>query len=745
MWRSIHSALGLVSLVLVVALALSGAILSAYPVKDAFSVEVQPVGGMTVADLAGRVAAELTNVQAIHRMPSGRVEVDYADASGTQQKANVDPATGKIISAETGQGWLNEALKTFHRSFFLGQTGRIIAGIGAALMALVSIFGVLLLISRMGGITRIFDRAKGDAAGRIHTTLSRLALLPFLLSAITGSYVVLTEFEILPVVAAQSAAYPASADYTGPSVSPARLQGLAAVPLSDLRNLQFPYPDDPTDIFTLKTDAGLTMVDQFNGDVLEVVPATASERVYAWLYALHTGEGMAWLGTLLGLAALLSPVIAGLGLAVWARRRGKSRANVPQNAPAHSAEIVILVASEGGSTWGFARVLHQSLTAAGKSVHLAVMDSFRNRYDSAKQVLFLAATYGNGHAPDAAVGFLKSLRESTDLPKWSSAVVGFGDRAFAQYCQFAKDIDATLEDRGWPQLLPPSFINRQSAQAFASWGIALGDALGLPLTLTHEVEVPATRSLQLIDKEVFGTETQTPTVVLRFRDLQAHRRTLWRQMMMLLTGAQRYTPTDLLGVLPPLGKVPRFYSVASASSDDSVEICVRKQTGGECSTYLCDLEIGGVVQAFARPNPEFSLPSGRRPVIMVSAGTGIAPFIGLIRENRRKRPFHLFWGGRSPGSGFHYAKQLDESLASKDLSRLVTAFSRVRDAAYVQDRVASEAPRLSALLQQGASIMVCGGDAMARAVREEFECILTPLGQTVTALKHRGRYLEDIF
>ncbi len=744
MWRSLHSALGLVSLVLVVALALSGAVLSVYPVRDSLSSQVQSTSGVTVADLAGRVAVHVQNIQAIHRLPSGRIEVDYTDASGAPQKANVAATTGAILAPETGQGWLYDTLKNFHRSLLLGTTGRYVAAAGAVLMALVSTFGALLLISRMGGIARILDRAKGHSAGRLHSTLSRLAVLPFLLSAVTGTYIVLTEFNVITVTSAQSQAFPASADYSGPPVSPGSLKGLA-VPLADLRDLQFPYNGDPTDIYTLKTDAGLTLVDQFSGAVLEQVPATASERIYAWFYALHTGEGMAWLGALLGLAALMSPLIAGLGVAVWLHRRKAGQARVARNAPAQSAEIVILVGSESGSTWGFARVLHRELTASGHAVHLAPMSAFRPRYDMAKQVFFLAATYGNGHAPESAAGLLKSLRKVPEIPRWSSAVLGFGDRAFAQYCQFAKDIDATLQDRGWPRMMQATFINRQSTQAFASWGTAVGALLGHEMTLHHEVEVPPTRTLLLTEKEVYGTEVQTPTVVLRFCDADAEDRSPLARLTARLAGAARYSPTDLLGVLPPSGNIPRFYSIASAPSNSIVEICVRKQTGGECSSYLCSLEPGETIQAFARPNPEFSLPMGRRPVVMVSAGTGIAPFIGLIRANRQRRPFHLFWGGRSPESDFLYWEQLDQSLIDQELSSLITAFSRSHDCAYVQHRVATDASRLADLLRQGASVMVCGGDAMARAVREEFDAILAPFGQSVLALKQRGRYLEDIF
>jgi sulfite reductase (NADPH) flavoprotein alpha-component len=63
----------------------------------------------------------------------------------------------------------------------------------------------------------------------------------------------------------------------------------------------------------------------------------------------------------------------------------------------------------------------------------------------------------------------------------------------------------------------------------------------------------------------------------------------------------------------------------------------------------------------------------------------------------------------------------------------------------VQDRVRDQTDRLRQLLRQGAAVMVCGGDAMAQAVRAEFETILAGIGQSVDSLKKRGAYLEDIF
>ena len=84
---------------------------------------------------------------------------------------------------------------------------------------------------------------------------------------------------------------------------------------------------------------------------------------------LHTGQGAATLGLVLGLMALGVPAMGATGVLVWlAGRRGRPR--IRGNQPAGRAETILLVGSEGGSTWGFAATLHAALTEAGQSVHV---------------------------------------------------------------------------------------------------------------------------------------------------------------------------------------------------------------------------------------------------------------------------------------------------------------------------------------------------------------------------------------
>ena len=191
--------------------------------------------------------------------------------------------------------------------------------------------------------------------------------------------------------------------------------------------------------------------------------------------------------------------------------------------------------------------------------------------------------------------------------------------------------------------------------------------------------------------------------------------------------------------------MPRFYSLASAATDGVLEICVRLRPGGECSAFLHGLQTGGRIEAFIRDNPAFRPVAGRAPLILIGAGSGVGPQAGVVRGNTAGRPVHLYFGGRSPASDFLYEHELAQHLVEHRLTSLRTAFSRSADPAYVQDRLAADAPHLRELIRHGAQVLVCGGRGMAQAVRQTLDPILHPLGMDLTTLHAAGRYVEDVY
>ncbi|MFF7586401.1 molybdopterin-dependent oxidoreductase [Kitasatospora purpeofusca] len=195
--------------------------------------------------------------------------------------------------------------------------------------------------------------------------------------------------------------------------------------------------------------------------------------------------------------------------------------------------------------------------------------------------------------------------------------------------------------------------------------------------------------------------------------------------------AVRAGAADWAAVLKPLQ--PRLYSVSSSPlvHPDEVRVTVsvvRHPNGagrirkGVCSSYLADRAADGPVPVFVRPTAHFRPPADpATPMIMIGAGTGIAPFIGFL-EDRRARghtgPNWLFFGEQRESTDFYYREELADFRASGHLDRLDLAFSRdQRNKVYVQDRMREHGLGLWDRLQNGAHLYVCGDAArMARDV-----------------------------
>ncbi|HVP17846.1 MAG TPA: cytochrome P450, partial [Spirochaetia bacterium] len=196
-----------------------------------------------------------------------------------------------------------------------------------------------------------------------------------------------------------------------------------------------------------------------------------------------------------------------------------------------------------------------------------------------------------------------------------------------------------------------------------------------------------------------------------------------------------------LEMLSPLR--PRYYSISSSPlklhSICSITVGVtdeparsgRGRFRGVCSNFLASKQKGSSVYAFVRdPGTPFRPPRNpRTPVIMVGAGTGIAPFIGFLQERMwLKRqdyaigPSLLFFGCRHAESDYYYRAELEEYEKAR-VVELVCAFSREKPdrKVYVQDRIREHAGRVWELMQESAVVFVCGdATRIAPAVRSAF-------------------------
>ena len=728
MWRRFHSLIGLVLGILVTLVALSGAVLATKPVYEVV-VSGASADDLSVADVLRNIAQ--SNPDAVGERlvltPSGDWKFVYSERNRRQERI-VDPQTG-IFAEERKEPALYVFMRTLHRSFFLGDNGRMITALAGAAMAVLLVSGVALFLRRVGGLRRSMSSIQGRDSGALHSIVGRLTLVPLVVLSVSALYLSGLTFDLIQAGTGRAPAYPESIEELD-SVLPWDLHGLQSMQLASAEEIVFPIPEDWFDVWAVKSTSAWVFFDQFTGDELSRDQLPLSARVYDFIMLLHTAEGAWPWAIVLFFSSLSVPFFFVTGTLVWWRNRKEGRGRIKNNASAGQAEVLIKVGSEGGATWGFARALHSALIDAGVPARVDSMNELRSEYPKARLMVVMASTYGDGDAPKTATGFLKRLKKFKPSAGMNHVTLAFGDKAFPDFCGYARRVDAALCDQIGPAALPIFEIDKQSAQAFAHWCDQLSDVLGVPLDVRYEAKKPKTTSLSLETKSVFGADQGSQTAILRFAG----------------TKIPDHRPGDLVQVYPPDSTVPRLYSLGSSSRRDGfLEIMVRRVDGGLCSNWLCDLKHGEQIDIAISRNERFQMPTARKPVVMIGAGTGMAPFTGMIRHNRPGRPVDLFWGGRHPDSDALYGAEITDWLAQHRLARAERTWSRTDAGQYVQDRIRAERSHLIGRLRAGATIMVCGGTAMAAAVRDEFSALAAESGLSLDELKRRNRYLEDIY
>jgi cytochrome P450/NADPH-cytochrome P450 reductase len=221
---------------------------------------------------------------------------------------------------------------------------------------------------------------------------------------------------------------------------------------------------------------------------------------------------------------------------------------------------------------------------------------------------------------------------------------------------------------------------------------------------------------------------------------------------------------------------PRQYSISSSPgwsrAHCSITIAVLEAPAwagsgvyhGVASQYLARAKPGMQIAVSVRPSQAgFHLPEDpATPIIMVAAGTGLAPFRGFLQE-RAIAAEHgtvfgealLFFGCGHSDVDFLYREELQQ-WAAEGVVTIHPAFHRVvgEPAQYVQDRLWADRASIMPLIQQGARIYVCGdGQSMAPAVRAVFGRIYgeatgsseAQVDAWLAELEQSFRYSQDVF
>lgn len=294
-----------------------------------------------------------------------------------------------------------------------------------------------------------------------------------------------------------------------------------------------------------------------------------------------------------------------------------------------------------------------------------------------------------------------------------------------------------------------------------------GQQIALKTVLTEYVELTQNTPI-IIEK--YAQAVQHPELLTLIGDREALLE--MSQTLPLVDMLNRYRGKievqTFVELLRPL--TPRFYSIASAQDEVGSEVhltvnVVRYQVddkirmGGASGFLANQIADQDQVKIFIEHNDNFRLPDDTHaPIIMIAAGTGIAPFRAFLQQRASQGATGknwLFFGNPHFISDFLYQVEWQSYVKEGLLTRIDLAWSRDQaEKIYVQDKLIAQASDIWQWLQEGAFIYVCGdAKRMAKAVDLALQQILMTQAQYsqeqaisyLDELRSQKRYQRDVY
>jgi len=726
-WRYAHLTLAILTFLFLIVASTTGIILA----YDAAQEKTQPyrVDDFSNINLAQslpelrKVFPEITEISVDHNQ---FVTLEGIYDNGENIKVYIDPITGKILGKPVEKSKFINWITSLHRSLFLKETGRFTVGVVSFLLMIISISGLILIIKRQNGIRHFFSKIKKDFFSQyLHVVSGRVLLIPIVIVSLTGTYLFMHRFELIPKGKNENIAHKITNSET--QIKLADFPIFKETKLSKVKKIEFPFiEDDAEEFFVLKLKDREITVNQINGEIVkeEKYPLTI---IYENLsLTLHTGRGSIVWSIVLGLCSVGILLFIYSGFVITFKR---TRNKIKNKYKSENAEIVIFVGSENGSTLGFANKIHSQLLSDGKKSFITELNQYKF-YPKAEQFIIFTSTYGLGDAPTNASNFKKLLKEFPQNQSVKYSVVGFGSKYYEDFCGFAIEVDQLLSEQNWAEPQLEIFtVNDKSAAEFTEWAKQWSYETMIPLATApslYSEKVPSLKRMKVIGKSEIVDEVTTFKVILKPNSLV------------------KFKSGDLLAIYPENDHKERFYSIGKVNG--AIQLVVKLHENGIGSGFLHRLNENQEIKARIITNSEFHFPKKASEVIMIANGTGIAPFLGMIDEQTGKTKTHLYCGFRKSSElTVNYEYFAHENIKKGKLSSFNLAFSREEKSQYVMDLVKRDADLFTRVLENGGFIMICGALKMQHDVEDTLRKLCTLKNKDYETYKVNGQILTDCY
>lgn len=480
-WRFCHFSLAAVASLFLIIASLTGAILAFEPITDSLkNYSINNLNEISLKETLNVLDKKFKEVYEIQITNEDFVSAKVLTFSNQTEEVYLNPINGETLEKIKPKSKFFSFFTNLHRSLFFKKIGRVFVGIISFILSLITLTGLMLLIQRQGGILKIFKKIKeNNFSEKYHVVFSRIFALPIFLIAISGAYLTFDRFMIGDLQT--------SISFEEEILSENKYLKFDLIALNKVKKVVYPFSRSESDYYTIELSDRSVMVNQYNNRIHSQRFYPFSYFTKEWFYNLHTGKGNLLLSIILFVSSIsiLFFIFTGFKISTKSILR---KLNIKYLSSEKDSKYIILVGSEKGNTFEFAKFLSTQILSFGEKVIIKPLNSYKI-YNQAETLIILTSTYGEGDPPSNANDFVSRFKKFNQPCKIMYSIIGFGSLKYPKFCAFATKIDRMIRPLdNFEKIVPLMKVNRRSVEEFNKW-IKMWNSSKLTKIKFNEMEI----------------------------------------------------------------------------------------------------------------------------------------------------------------------------------------------------------------------------------------------------------------
>lgn len=461
-WRYCHFSLAAVASIFLILASITGAILAFEPITDSLkNYSINNLNEISLKETLSVLDKKFKEVYEIQISTENFVSAKVLTFSNQTEEVYLNPINGEILEKVKPKSKFFSFFTNLHRSLFFKKIGRIFVGIISFILSLITLTGLFLLIQRQGGVLKIFKKIKeNDFSEKYHVVFSRIFVLPVFLIAISGAYLTFDRFVVGDLRNSML--------LKEEILSDDKYLKFDLIALDKVKKIIYPFSKSQSDYYAIELVDRSVTVNQYTNRIYSQSFYPFSYFTKNWFYNLHTGKGNMLLSIILLVSSIsiLFFIITGFKISLKSTLKN---IKIKYLSSDKESKYVILVGSEKGNTFEFAKFLSTQIQSFGERVIIKPLNSYKI-YNQAETFIILTSTYGEGDPPSNANNFISRFKKFNQPNKINYSIIGFGSLKYPKFCAFAVNIDRMIRSlNNFEEIVPLMKINRRSVAEFNKW------------------------------------------------------------------------------------------------------------------------------------------------------------------------------------------------------------------------------------------------------------------------------------